>query len=101
LYYKPISIVNDDSGIVNELETSLIGDARVVIYDRHMFTVQATGVLVHGSPFKPSLLRPGACTKVELLKSASLRWVLVLLASNRLGWKGLPWTNTPACYKHS
>ncbi len=35
-------MVNDNSNIVNKLETSLIGDARVVIYDRHMFTVQAT-----------------------------------------------------------
>ncbi len=28
--------------VVNELETSLADDARVVIYDRHMFIVQAT-----------------------------------------------------------
>ncbi len=41
-YYKPIMIVNDDSSIVNELETSVIDDVRVVIYDRHMFVVQAT-----------------------------------------------------------
>jgi hypothetical protein len=27
---------------VNKLETSLIDDARVVIYDRHMFIVRAT-----------------------------------------------------------
>ncbi len=40
---KPITIVNDNSSIVNKLETSLIGDARVVIYDRHMLIVQATG----------------------------------------------------------
>ena len=43
LYYKPMTIVNDDSRIVNKLETSLTDDARVVIYDRHMFIVQATG----------------------------------------------------------
>ncbi len=42
LYYKPITIVNDDSSIINKLETSLIDDARVVIYDRHMYIVQAT-----------------------------------------------------------
>ncbi len=42
LYYKPITIVNDDSSIVNKLETSLIDDARVIIYDRHMSIVQAT-----------------------------------------------------------
>ncbi len=43
LYYKDITIVNDDSSITNELETSLIDD-RVVICDHHMFIVQATGV---------------------------------------------------------
>jgi hypothetical protein len=35
--------VNDDSSMVNKLEASLTDDARVVIYDRHMFIVQATG----------------------------------------------------------
>jgi hypothetical protein len=42
LYYKPITIVNDDSRVINKLETSLTDDARVVNYDRHMFIVQAT-----------------------------------------------------------
>jgi len=46
LYYKPITIVNDDSSIVSKLETSLIDDAKVVIYDRHMFIVQSTGVFI-------------------------------------------------------
>ncbi len=36
-------IVNDNSRVVNKLEASLTDDARVVIYDRHMFIVQATG----------------------------------------------------------
>ncbi len=44
LYHKPITTVNDDSGIVNKLKTSLIDDNRAVIYDCHMFIVQATGV---------------------------------------------------------
>ncbi len=35
-------IVSDDSGVVNTLEASLTDDARVIIYDRHMFIVQAT-----------------------------------------------------------
>jgi hypothetical protein len=35
-------IVNDDSRVINKLETSLTDDTRVVIYDRHMFIVQAT-----------------------------------------------------------
>jgi len=43
LYYKPMTIVNDDSRVINKLEASLTDDARVVIYDRHMFVVQPTG----------------------------------------------------------
>jgi hypothetical protein len=35
-------IINDDSRVINKLETSLTDDARVVIYDHHMFMVQAT-----------------------------------------------------------
>jgi len=36
-------IVNDNSRVVNKLEASLTEGDRVVIYDRHMFIVQATG----------------------------------------------------------
>jgi hypothetical protein len=41
-------IINDDSSIVNKLGASLTDDARVIIYDRHMFIVQATGLLSLG-----------------------------------------------------
>ncbi len=41
LYYKPMTIINDDSRVVNKLEASLTDDARVIIYDCHMFIVQA------------------------------------------------------------
>jgi hypothetical protein len=41
LYYKPMMIVHVNSRVVNKLETSLTDDARVVIYDHHMFMVQA------------------------------------------------------------
>ncbi len=44
LYYKPMTIVNDDSRVINKLEASLTDDARVIIYDCHMFIVQATGL---------------------------------------------------------
>jgi hypothetical protein len=44
LYYKPMMIVNEDSRVITKLGTSLTDDARVVIYDRHMFIVQATGI---------------------------------------------------------
>ncbi len=37
-----MTIVNDDSNVITKLETSLTDDARVIIYDRHMFIVQAT-----------------------------------------------------------
>ncbi len=37
-----MTIINDDSRVVNKLEASLTDDTRVVIYDRHMFIVQAT-----------------------------------------------------------
>ncbi len=43
LYYKPKMIRNDDSRVVNKLETSLTDDARVIIYDCHEFIVQANG----------------------------------------------------------
>ncbi len=39
LYYKPITIVTDDFWVINNLETSLTNDARVVIYDRsHVYS---------------------------------------------------------------
>ena len=37
-------IVNDDTRVINNLETSLTDNTRVIIYDCHMFIVQATGV---------------------------------------------------------
>jgi hypothetical protein len=43
LYYKPMMIVNDDSIVIYKLEASLTDYAGVVIYDHHMFIVQATG----------------------------------------------------------
>ena len=42
LYYKPITIVNDDSRVINKLEISLTDDACIGIYDHHMLIVQAT-----------------------------------------------------------
>jgi hypothetical protein len=48
LYYNKKMIINDDYRVVNKLETSLSDVARVVIYDRHMFMVQATGLKFGG-----------------------------------------------------
>ncbi len=44
LYYKPMTIANDDYSVVNKLGASLTDDARVVIYDCNMFIVQTTDV---------------------------------------------------------
>ncbi len=52
LYYKPMTIVSDDSRVVNKLETS--DDARVVIYNRRVFIVQATGC-IHNTLFSSDL----------------------------------------------
>jgi hypothetical protein len=46
LYYKPMTTVNDDSRVINKLEASLTDDARVIIYDCHMFMVQGTGDVI-------------------------------------------------------
>ncbi len=50
-----MTIINDDSRVVNELEASLTDDARVIIYDGEMFIVQATDSLVSEKPFQPNL----------------------------------------------
>jgi len=82
LYYKPITIVNDDSSIVNELETSLIDDALVIIYDHHMFIVQATNV----SACMENLLSRGSAYKMTPLKSFI---VPALEDSAHLNWTGV------------
>ncbi len=47
LYYKPITIVNGDSSVINKFETSLTDDARVILYNCHVFIkIQATEVTV-------------------------------------------------------
>ncbi len=42
-YYKHMTIINDNSRIINKLGASLADDARVIIHNRRMFIVQATG----------------------------------------------------------
>jgi hypothetical protein len=53
LYYKHMTIVNYASSFVNKLKTLHTDDARVIIYDRHVFMVQATGVVAQwkNNPF--------------------------------------------------
>jgi hypothetical protein len=46
LYYKHVTILNDDSSHVNKFGDSLTDDVIVAIYNRHIFIVQATVVNV-------------------------------------------------------
>ncbi len=46
MYYKHLTIGNDDSSFINKCHLSLNDDARVIIYDRNMFELQATSVNV-------------------------------------------------------
>ncbi len=46
-----IMIVNDDSSVINKLETSLTDDARVIIYDRHLLIVEATDATIWSLSF--------------------------------------------------
>ncbi len=43
LYYKHTAIINYASSVINKLEALFTYDARVVIYNCHVFKVQATG----------------------------------------------------------
>ncbi len=45
LYYKHVTIVNDDSSVVNKQSFKLIDDARVVIYDRNRFIIWVTSYI--------------------------------------------------------
>ncbi len=46
LYYKYVTIVNDDSRVINKSSFKLIYDPGVIIYDCHRFIIQAT-VLIY------------------------------------------------------
>ncbi len=41
-----MTIVNDDSSIVSEQSFLLINNARGIIYNHHMFIIQATGAYI-------------------------------------------------------
>jgi hypothetical protein len=60
-----VTIVNYASIGTNKLRASLTDDARVIIYNRHMFIVQAT--VLYGM----------------------LKWVLYVCSSNKSLWGGL------------
>ncbi len=46
-----MTIVNYISSIVKKLKALLTDDARVVIYDHHVFIVQATGQIIFPTDF--------------------------------------------------
>ncbi len=46
LYYKHMTILNDDSSIISEQSFQIIDDTIGVIYDRRMFIIQATVSLI-------------------------------------------------------
>jgi hypothetical protein len=66
-------IINDDSSIASILETSLIDDARVIIYDRHMFIVQAieVGTVINSTVLFTDVIY-GFFNKLECVSLASL-----------------------------
>ncbi len=87
-------IVNDDSRVINKLEASLTDNARVVIYDRHMFIVQATGqgytclpiirlagTVVEHSTHNPNVKgsNPATCTGREKLAKSATQYYLLQL----------------------
>ncbi len=44
LYYKHVTIINDDSSIINKWRVSLTDDTTVAIYYCNMFVMPATGL---------------------------------------------------------
>ncbi len=74
-----MTIINYTSSGVNKLKASLNDDARVVIYDRHMFIVLATGL-----QFKSKLLallwniRQGGGEVIDIDKRPTLLPYLII-----------------------
>jgi hypothetical protein len=66
-----MTIANVDSRVVSKFEASLTDNPRVVIYDRHMFIVQATGVIptskLNCLAQKHMLLEVNVCANLERL----------------------------------
>ncbi len=69
LYYKHMTTVNNASSIINNLEALLTDNSRVVIYDCHVFIVQATGVATACTNVK--------CRRYNIICDKLDRWSLV------------------------
>ncbi len=68
LYYKHVTIVKDDSSIINKWSFKLIDNPRVIIYDRHKFMIQATDLeIVH---LADTWLKSGS-NNIKLTKNAT------------------------------
>jgi hypothetical protein len=86
LYYKQITIVNDDSSIVNKFEASLTDGYRVIIYYHHMLIVQATSCKARLMSWLP----PQYFFRVHFVGPTNIR----------LACKGLLGTNTLPYYEN-
>ncbi len=75
-----MTTVNYATSVVNKLEALLTDDARVVIYDHHVFIVQATGLMF--------VAKARTLPKSGTLERFFTR-VVCLAARIRLSWKDL------------
>ncbi len=76
LCYKPMTIVNDDSRVINKLEALLTDNARVIIYDCHMFIVQATDDTGSANPNWIDCLLDTAAIAVMTLLASKARGIV-------------------------
>jgi len=55
LYYKHVTIVNDNSSVISKRSFKLIDDPKVVNYNHQRFIIQATGdfllMIIQAKPF--------------------------------------------------
>ncbi len=63
LYYKHVTIVNDNSSVISKGSFKLSDDARVVIYDCHRFIIQVTDV--SSVQFNSQVKQPSLKLKTE------------------------------------
>ncbi len=71
LYYKYITIVNDDSSVVSKFEASPTDNARVVIYDGHMCITRDTGPFpTSGLYYKHVTIINYASSSIDKLKAS-------------------------------
>jgi hypothetical protein len=70
-------IVNYPSSIINKLKALLTDDARVIIYDRHVFIVQATGLFPFVTPIDFAIFSScaGSSGRTQTLNIGMMRQV--------------------------